>query len=179
MQYIAMLRGINVSGQKKISMADLRSLCTSIGLQNVQTYIQTGNILFTASITNKEALKTMIQQAIYKQYKFHVPVQLRSSDELASIIKNCPFNTVGNITDGTKLLLSFLSATPEHSAISKIQDYVVAPEKLVVNADVIYLYCPNGYGRSKLSNNFLESKLNIIATTRNWKSVCKLYELSQ
>ena len=80
--------------------------------------------------------------------------------------------------DGTKVLVTFLATEPDKVKVSNLLDHVVPPEKLVVKGKEAYLYCPNGYGRSKLSNSFLENKLEIDATTRNWKSVHKLYELS-
>ena len=82
------------------------------------------------------------------------------------------------VEDGTKVLVTFLSSTPSEAKVADVLKYVVAPEILVVRGKYVYLYCPNGYGKSKLSNTFLEHKLGIEATTRNWKSVHKLYELS-
>jgi uncharacterized protein (DUF1697 family) len=82
------------------------------------------------------------------------------------------------VEDGTKVLVTFLSSKPSEVRVVDIQKYVVAPEKLVVRGKEVYLYCPNGYGKSKLSNTFLEHKLGVEATTRNWKSIHKLHELS-
>ena len=107
-----------------------------------------------------------------------MPIQLRTSDELTNIINNCPFRVIDMKEDGAKVLLTFLSLIPSESAISKVEKYIISPEKWLVKKDVAYLYCPNGYGRSRLSNNFIESKLNIEATTRNWKTVCKLSEMA-
>lgn len=177
-KYISILRGINVSGQKKIKMADLKSLYEQLGFKNIVTYIQSGNVIFDSSTTNKADLKTKIEAAIEKTYHFHVPVEIRTNRELENIIKNCPFGSVDLEEDGTKVLVTFLSSAPSKAKITDIQQYVVAPEELVVRKNEVYLYCPNGYGRSKLSNTFLEKKLGIDATTRNWKSVHKLYELS-
>ncbi len=178
MKYISILRGINVSGQKKIKMADLKSMYELLGFQNVVTYIQSGNVVFDTKVKNKADLKTMIEDAIEKKYKFHAPVEIRTNRDIENIIKNIPFGSVDLVEDGTKVLVTFLSSKPSEAKVSDIQKYVVAPEKLVVRGKEVYLYCPNGYGRSKLSNTFLEHKLEVEATTRNWKSVHKLYELS-
>ena len=178
MRYISILRGINVSGQKKIIMGDLKSLYELMGFQNVVTYIQSGNVIFDATIKNKADLKTKIEEAIEKNYKFYVPVEIRTNREIADIIKNCPFGSVDLVADGTKILVAFLSSKPSEVRLSDIQKYVVGPEKLIVRGTEVYLNCPNGYGKSKLSNTFLEHKLGVAATTRNWKSVHTLYELS-
>jgi len=175
---ISILRGINVSGQKKIKMADLKSLYETLGFQNVVTYIQSGNVIFDTEVKNKSNLKKSIEQAIEENYQFHVPVEIRTNRELENTIINCPFGTVDLVRDGTKVLVTFLSAQPSEMRISDIQEYVLAPEKLIVAGKEVYLYCPNGYGKSKLSNTFLEKMLGVGATTRNWKSVHKLYELS-
>ena len=178
MKYISILRGINVSGQKKIKMVDLKSLYELLGFQDVVTYIQSGNVIFDAAVKNKADLKAKIEEAIEEKYKFHVSVEIRTNREIGDIIKNCPFGSVDLAEDGTKVLVTFLFSKPSEVRVSDIQKYVVAPEKLVVRGKEIYLYCPKGYGKSKLSNTFLEHKLGVEATTRNWKSVHKLYELS-
>jgi uncharacterized protein (DUF1697 family) len=177
-KYISILRGINVSGQKKIKMADLKSLYESLDFQNVLTYIQSGNVIFETSVENTDDLKITIEKAIEEKYKFHVPVEIRTNHEIENIISNCPFVSVNLAEEGTKVLVTFLSSEPQEVMTSEIQKYVIAPEKLVVQGKEVYLYCPNGYGKSKLSNNFLEKKLKVEATTRNWKSVHKLHELS-
>ena len=178
MKYVSILRGINVSGQKKMAMNDLRSLYELLGFQNVVTYIQSGNVIFEATVKNKTNLKVKIEEAIKKKYKFHVPVEIRTNRELENIIKNIPFGSVDLLEDGTRIFITFLSSKPLAVKVAEIKKYVVAPEKLVVRGIEVYLYCPNGYGKSKLSNTFLEHKLGVAATTRNWKSVIKLYELS-
>ena len=178
MKYISMLRGINVGGQKKIKMIDLKSLYELLEFQNVVTYIQSGNVIFDTTVTNKTGLKAKIEKSIKEKYKFHVPVEIRTNHEISKIIKNCPFDSVDLVENGTKILVTFLSSNPSKTNVTNILKYVVAPEKLVVIGKEVYLYCPNGYGKSKLSNTFLEHKLGTKATTRNWKSVHKLYELS-
>ena len=177
MKYISIRRGINVSGQKKIKMLDLKSLYEALGFQNVVTYIQSGNVIFETSNKNKSNIKTLIEEAIEKKYKFYVPVELRTNREIGNIIKNSPFGNVDLAEDGTKVLVTFLGAKPGKDKVSTVLGYVILPEKLVVKGKEVYLYCPNGYGKSKLSNTFLENKLGVEATTRNWKSVHKLYEL--
>ncbi len=178
MKYISIIRGINVSGQKKIKMVDLKSLYELLGFQSVVTYIQSGNVIFDTDSGDKSELKEKIERTIEEKYAFHAPVDIRTSRELADIINNNPLGPVDLAKDGIKVLVTFLSAKPATAKIADIQQYVAAPEQLFVIGTEVYLYCPNGYGKSKLSNNFLERKLGVGATTRNWKSVFKLYELS-
>ena len=178
MKYISILRGINVSGQKKINMADLKFLLESLGFENVVTYIQSGNVIFDSSIKNKDELKTIIEKAISTKYKFNVPVIIRTKTDFKNIIKKLPFISINVEKDGTVVLVTFLATKPLKANITAIQDYVKIPEKLVITDTHAYLHCPNGYGKSKLSNNFLEKKLDVEATTRNWKSIHKLAELS-
>jgi len=100
-----------------------------------------------------------------------VPVELRTNRAIGDIIKNNPFGAIVLAENGTKVLVTFLGAEPDKVKVSTVLSYVILPEKLVIEGKEIYLYCPNGYGKSKLSNAFLENKLGVKATTRNWKSV--------
>lgn len=178
MKYISILRGVNVGGQKKIKMADLELLYQSLGFQHVVTYIQSGNVLFEATVENISDIKERIEKAIETKYEFHVPVEIRTNREIGDILRNCPFGSVDLAKDGTKVLVTFLSSNPSEARISDLQKYVKPPEQLIVEGKEVYLYCPNGYGKSKLSNAFLENKLGAQATTRNLKTVTKLHELS-
>ena len=178
MKYISILRGINVSGQKKINMADLKSLYESQGFDGVSTYIQSGNVIFDSKLKNKAYITKTIEAAIEEQYGFQVPVQIRTAQEMLKVIDRMPFNDVNLVNDSTKVLVTFLSSKPTKSNIENIQKYIIEPERLIINNTHVYLYCPNGYGKSKLTNNLIEKKLKTSATTRNWKSIKKLHELS-
>ena len=179
MKYISLLRGINISGQKKIKMLDLRLLYESLGFDNIITYIQSGNVIFDIPHKNISEIKTLIEQAIKQQYHFQVPTIIRTTKDLANIIQNNPFTPINLEKDGTKILVCFLSEKSTQDNISNLLSYVKAPEKLIIKKDIVYLYCPNGYGKSKLTNNFIENKLKVEATTRNWKTVLKLTELAE
>lgn len=178
MKYISLLRGINVSGQKKIEMPELKALYESLQFENVVTYIQSGNVIFDSNDKNKSDIKKIIEDAIKKKYKFHVPVEIRTKREIENIIKNNPFAPVDLEKNGTKILVTFLNTKPDKTKVSNLLEYVVSPEKLIIKGKEVFLHCPDGYGKSKLSNNFIENKLDTEATTRNWKSVLKLLELS-
>ena len=176
--YISILRGINVSGQKKIKMADLRTLYQENGFENVSTYIQSGNVVFDSSEVDRSKLRSFIENVIEDHYEFHVPVDLRTNLEIKAVIENCPYEEAVNEDNATKILVTFLRSIPSEENIMALSQYVNPPEKLIVQGAQVYLYCPNGYGRSKLNNTFLERKLGVSATTRNWRSVKKIYELS-
>ncbi len=178
MKYISILRGINVSGQKKIKMADLKALYESLGFASVITYIQSGNVIFESGDGDVAHLISCIEKIIKEKYEFHVPVDIRTNQEMEAVINYCPYEEADVEENGSKILVTFLLSVPLTARIDDIKKYVVHPERLTVHGREVYLYCPNGYGRSKLSNTFLENKFAVRATTRNWKSVQKLYELS-
>ena len=178
MRYISILRGINVGGHKKIKMADLKALYLSIGLTEVVTYIQSGNVIFNTPSLNQDEISTLIADAIKEKYSFDVPVMIRTANAWESIIQKYPFsvNTLKNLTT---VLVTLLSDKPTEASVKTLMEYVNTPDYLVIDEKNIYLYTPNGYGKTKLSNNFIEKKLKVKATTRNWKSILKLYELSR
>lgn len=178
MKYISLLRGINVSGQKKINMPDLKALYESLKLSNVITYIQSGNVIFESDNKDKVNIQKLIESKIKSSYDFSVPVSIRTDKEIERTIKNNPFKNFNLETKGTKVLFTFLNMKPKKENISKLLEKVKSPKKMVIKDDVVYLLCPKGYGKSKLSNTYIEKQLNLVATTRNWKSVEKLYELS-
>jgi len=178
MKYVSILRGINVGGHKKIIMTELKSLYISLGFQNTQTYIQSGNVIFESEAQKEVDLIYRIEKAIEQKYKFKVPVMIRTNPEISDIIKNCPFGKIDPEKEGTKVLVTFLSAIPTKESANKIQRYVNAPEKMVIIGKEMYFYFPNGYGKTKLSNVLFERHLGVRATSRNWKTVIKLHELS-
>ena len=175
--FVSILRGINVSGQKKILMADLKVLFESLGFENVQSYIQSGNIVFNAPNTHKEEeIRMGIEAAISKQYGFHVPTLILTKIDLEKAVKKNPFINQRGI-DLTKLHLTFLGASTTADHFKKLDGIDFSPDEFIIDGLNIYVYCPNGYGRTKLSNNFFESKLKVAATTRNWKTVNKLLDM--
>ena len=177
MTYISLLRGINVSGQKKIIMKDLKALYESLGFENVVTYIQSGNVIFESKL-DEDVLMEKIESAIIKEYGFDVPVQVRRASEFENIIEACPFAELDLVEEGTRVMVTFLASLPSSEYVEKLMTYVKEPECLVFMDRVVYLHCPHGYGKTKFSNVFIENKLKVKATTRNWKSVCKLWDIT-
>jgi len=178
--YIALFRGINVSGQKKIKMADLKVLFQNLGFNDIQTYIQSGNVVFFAEQEDHLLLENQIKIAVNSSFGFDVAITVLTKNKFCDAHNRIPLGNfdVDDINeDGAKVYISFLSQEPEKDMINKLLSYVVAPEKLIIEDKFAYLYCPNGYGKSKLSNNFIENKLKVSATTRNWKTVAKIHEM--
>jgi len=175
--YISMIRGINVGGQKKIKMADLKLLYESLDFQNVRTYIQSGNVIFEYTDTNLSILAKIVEEKILHTFDFHVTVFMKTIEDLKEIAKNNPFLN-DRKEDINKLHVTFLSHKPNQSSIDEIVNYECRPDEFYLNCKEIYLFCPNGYGRTKLSNNFFESKLNLSTTTRNWKTINKLIDIA-
>lgn len=172
--YIALLKGINVGGHKKIPMAELRSVLTNIGLDKVQTYIQSGNVIFQSSINNLELLEKDIQNSILDHFSFEVPVIVKTMDDLSRILKKCPFS------EDKKVLSYFvlLNKIPKPSLINEVSEKTYPNDEFVILNDCIYLYCEKGYGKSKFNLNYFEQKLNVNATARNYKTMIKLLSLS-
>jgi len=173
--YIALLRGINVSGQKKIKMADLRNALGKAGLEDVQTYIQSGNIIFKDIEKDKEGLLNKIKNKIYETFTFDVPVQVFTAEEIQKIYNSNPFLKKGNV-DIKTLHVTLLEGSPETEHIASLQSVESNEDEYRIAGHTIYLHCPNGYGRTKLTNTFFEKKLKTSATTRNWKTIEKLAE---
>lgn len=168
--YIALLRGINVSGQKKIPMAELRDLLSGVGLENVQTYIQSGNVLFQSSEENLQKLELKIHQAIASHFGFDVPVLVLSPEILQNIFDGCPFSEEKKKNS----YFTFLYDTPKQEAINEVADLNFPNEEFAISSNCIFFYSATGYGRAKCSNNFFERKLKVTATARNYKTMVKL-----
>lgn len=176
--HITLLRGINVSGQKLIKMNALRASFECLGFGKVTTYLQSGNVIFQGDDRSEGTLEQRIAQQINSDFGFEIPVLVLSVDKLEKIINNNPF-----IKDEQKnishLHLSFLATPPDDFQKEVIESKRHKGEEIHFSEDAIYLYCPNGYGRTKLNNNFLESKLKVRATTRNWKTSNELLNIAK
>jgi uncharacterized protein (DUF1697 family) len=175
--FISILRGINVSGQKKIQMADLKALYEDLKFKDVTTYIQSGNVIFKGKSSSDQKLAKRIEDAIYERYNFNVPVIIRTVEEMEHAISVNPFLKQSKI-DIEKLHITFLAEIPEQENVESIRNINYSPDRFIIIDKEVYLYCPNGYGITKLSNNFFEQKLKIKATTRNWRTVNKLFEMA-
>jgi uncharacterized protein (DUF1697 family) len=177
--YVALLRGVNVGGRGKVGMQDLRALFASAGLTDVATYVQSGNVVFTSSKTDAAKLARTIGQKISSELGIEVTVLIRSAAELRQIQQRNPL--IARSDDPTRLHVTFLATEPDPELVAKLshgaEDEDGADELRVVGREV-YLFCPGGYGNSKLNNTFIEKRLATRATTRNWRTVVKLVEMT-
>jgi uncharacterized protein (DUF1697 family) len=180
--HVALLRGINVGGKNILPMKDLAAIFEAAGCANVRTYIQSGNVVFSAPAAVLRKLPEQIAKAIEKRFGFKSPVILRSSDDLARTIRENPFlktSAKGTNVDQKWLSVYFLAALPEPKAVSDLDPNRSAPDVFHVREREIYLHLPNGMGRSKLTNAYFDSKLKTISTARNWATICKLLAMME
>lgn len=175
--FIAMLRGINVSGHRIIKMEALRASLAGLGFKHIQTYVQSGNVIFEAD-EPVAGLAGKISQKILDDFSFDVPVLVKTDKELAEIIDRNPF-VKDKAMDAEKLHVTFLSDDPPKNAVELLQPLAAGEEQARIAGRAVYLYCPNGYGNTKLTNTAIEKKLACGATTRNWKTTRKLLEMAE
>ena len=174
-EYIALLRGINVGGHKKVPMAILRELLAKSGFHNVQTYIQSGNVVFQTVATDKKVLEEHILYEIKDNFGFEVPVLVRTRQELKFIFDNCPFSKETKVNS----YFIMLSEIPNKALMNEASKKIYPDDAYVILNDCIYLFCAKGYGRAKFNLSFFEKKLKVNATARNYKTMVKLLSLSQ
>ncbi len=171
-----MLRGINVAGQKIIKMEMLRASFEALGFRRVRTYVQSGNVIFESGKASLSSLSKRIEGKILRDFGFSIHLALRTSNEMKKIVGANPFLKEQDL-DHSKLHITFLSAIPIRAALGKLEGLNALPDQWRINGREVYLYCPNGYGKTKLANTALEKMLSVKATTRNWKTVNTLIEM--
>ncbi len=171
--YIALLRGINVSGKNKILIADLKLLFKDLGFEGIQTYIQSGNVMFKTTKKNKITLATLISNKITEVFAYHIAVVVKNKQELIEIVANNPF--LNKDIDTKKLYVAYLQTIPKDT--QKLDDFNFGNDTYQLVKDVIYLKYETGAGTTKLTNSIIEKKLDVIATSRNWRTTCKLVEM--
>ncbi len=165
-----------MSGKRLIKMDHLVSLFKNLGFFNVKTYIQSGNIVFETDGIDKQITKIKIDKAIETEFGFNVVSFIFDSEEWEEAITNNPFISE-SLIEQNKLYLSFLSEIPLAELTDLIKFDENSDDKYHIVNNIVYVYCKNGYGNTKLTNNFFEKKLRLNSTTRNWKSVMKLKDL--
>jgi len=169
--YIVILRGINVSGKNILPMAELRDLLNGLKFENIQTYIQSGNIVLNSGLSKEEVI-ARIKDEIKKQFNYDVPVLIRTIEEWEKAIANNPYPT-----ENHKIVsFTFLS---EVSPKTTIEVDIKNDDVYTILNDMVYMYCPDGFGRTKLTNNLFEKKLKVTATSRNYRTTMKLLELAK
>ncbi|WP_329597019.1 DUF1697 domain-containing protein [Streptomyces pseudovenezuelae] len=176
--YAALLRGINVGGSRKVPMADLRTLMEGLGHDGVRSYLQSGQAVFTADHGDEESLAAELAAAIEKRFGFPVDVIVRDHAYLKAIVDDCPFPAAE--LEGRQLHVTYFSTPVDAARFAEIDRAAHLPEEFRLGDRALYLYVPDGLGRSKLAEYLSRPRLNkgVIATSRNWNTVVKLVEMT-
>jgi uncharacterized protein (DUF1697 family) len=177
--YAALLRGINVGGAKKVPMATLRTLLEGLGYGGVRTYLQSGQAVFSCDHGDEESLAGEITRAIEKHFGFGVDVIVRDHAYLKAVAEACPFPAAD--LEAKQLHVTYFSAPVEPDRFAGIDRAAHLPEEFRLGDRALYLYAPDGLGRSKLAEQLSRPRVNkgLIATTRNWNTVVKLVEMTE
>lgn len=172
---VALLRGINVGGKNRVAMRDLVALFESLGCTGVRTYIQSGNLVYRASAALRKGLGARASEAIERELGLRVPVVTRGAKELAKVLERNPFLARG--ADEKALHVVFLRERPKPTNVKALDPDRSPPDEFAVDGSEVFLHCPNGMARTKLTSQYLDSRLDTIGTARNWATVKQLVEL--
>ncbi len=179
--YVALLRGINVTGRNKIAMADLNELFVALPADGVSTYVQSGNVVFSLPGSDGRdrvsSLRSTIETRIAGTFGLTISVLLRTAQDLQRVVAVNPL--LGESRDPDRLHVTFLAEEPASARVDRIDVAAGGTDEWRLAGLEVYLYCPDGYGRTKLNNAFFERRLAAVATTRNWKTVTTLAHLSR
>lgn len=172
---VALLRGINVGGKNALPMADLARLFTDLGCGDVRTYIQSGNVIFTAAAPILKRVPTDIPRAIQKSFGIQSPVVVRTADELAAIVSANPFAGRPGAEPDT-WHVAFLDREPAADRLASLDPNRSPGDSLITRGRELYLHLPNGVARTKFTNAYIDASLGVVSTIRNWRTVLKLLE---
>lgn len=175
-KHLALLRGINVSGHHLMKMDQLKLMLSNMGFQNVETYIQSGNVFVETEEENASQVGFLIKQEIFKHFGYDVPVIVISKNDLEQCLSQNPFLRDSSV-DYSKLYVAFLSKNLPSSAISDLKMSQFKPDEAVIDGHKIFIKYAVGAGKTKLDQKYIEKKLNLVATIRNWNSVKNLLEM--
>lgn len=176
--FVSLFRAINVGGNNAVKMPVLKELHETLGLTKVSSYLQTGNVVFESDEADPAQLAARIKKEFEKTFGFSTEVMVRSAAELKALFNKNPY--LNQPEKETKwIVIMFLSASPNEQAKEALLKAYTGPEEFVIEENELYIYYPEGIGRSKLSNAFIEKKLKVLGTGRNWNTVTKLLELVQ
>ena len=174
--HVALLRGINLLGRNKLPMKELAAMFQQIGCEQVSTYIASGNVLFRAGPALARRIPKLAGAAIRDRYGFEPAITTRSAAQLDAIVAANPFPGIG--VDEKMLHVVFLADTPSPAAVAKLDPQRSDVDEFAVNGSEVYLHCPQGYARTKLSNAWFDAQLGTVSTVRNWRTTRKLRELA-
>lgn len=176
MRYAALLRGINVGGNKKVAMAELRQLLGDLGYADASTYLQSGNAVFTGPAGRVPELRSTLEAAVRDRFGLAVTVLIRTGPELAAVIGRSPLP--GPPENPSRFFVAFLSAEPAPGGLAEITALPLGADRIWVSGTEAFLWCPNGAADTILTNSLIEKRLGVAATSRNWNTVNKLATLT-
>ena len=177
MVYIALLRGVNVGGKNKLPMKSLAALCEAHGCSAVQTYIQSGNIVFKAAAKSAAAFPRALKEEIKKNFGFETTIILRTVDEVRTVTESNPYLTPG--VDTKFLHVTFLAEPPSLTDVVRLYPICEKDEACTLRGKEIFMYLPYGMGRSKMAAYAFDKVLQTIGSTRNWQTITKLLALAE
>ncbi len=168
-----------MTGHNKIKMTDLSALYKKLGFKDAETFIQSGNVVFSSpeNLSDKD-LTVKIEEAIRKKFKYNIPVIIRTPEELSKIITLNPFIDEENFNP-EKLAVIFLYEKPSEAQIEKVININYPPDKFIITGKEVFIYCPNGFGTSKIYTGFFENKMKVTGTGRNWNTVNALLKIAE
>jgi uncharacterized protein (DUF1697 family) len=175
--YVSMLRGVNVGGSGRLKMDALRRVYEAVGLEDVRTLLQSGNVVFRSRLKDRGRLVKRLVQELERQLDLKVEILMRSLAELAGTVERGP--VLSPRADPAKLLVMFLAQVPTAAAQAALLKWHKGPEMLELRGPEIYLYYPDGVGRSRLSGAVIEERLGVAGTARNWNTLMKLLEVGR
>jgi uncharacterized protein (DUF1697 family) len=173
--YLALLRGVNVGGNNKLPMKDLIRVFVETGCNDVRTYIQSGNVMFSTDPDALAGLPGLITTRIASRFGIRTPVVLRTSEQIAGVVANNPFLLEG--AEDARLYVMFLADHPSPGRVDGLDPDRSPPDRFIVRGQEVYLRIPNGAATTKLTNSYFDSKLSTTSTVRNWRTVTTLLEL--
>jgi len=176
--YAALLRGINVGGSRKVPMAELRTVLEGLGYTGVGTYLQSGNAVFSSALGDEDSLAAEVAGAVAERFGFPVDVLVRDHTYLRAVLDACPFPAAR--LEGRQLHVTYFSEPVGPGRFGSVDRQAFLPEEFRVGDRVVYLYVPDGLGRSRLAEQLAKPSLTkgVVATTRNWNTVVRLVELT-
>jgi uncharacterized protein (DUF1697 family) len=175
-RYVALLRSVNVAGHGRLAMSELRASFERLGYDDVSTYIQTGNVLFSSSTQSEQAVAAAIEEQLDADFGDAPAVIVRSVPELLRISGASPYAKAG--ANPARHHVTFLASAPTKKALAALDPPASGHDELVVEGREVYVYTPDGYAETKYTGTFLERRLGVVSTTRNWNTVTKLCELA-
>ena len=173
---IALLRGINVGGKNRLPMQALIEMFVAAGCDEVRTYIQSGNVLFRRTPTPGEDVSSLVSESILNRFGYRIPIITRTAREFRELVDANPFVAAG--ADADKLHVAFLPEPPDPARVAALDPNRSPGDQFAVLGREVYLHCPNGFARTKLTNGYFDSALATTSTTRNWRTTLKLLELA-